>query len=95
EGALENSASVLLHVAGRVRVVNGRLSNLAFGATFPDGRDTFWSADRLRQTWAGPGRVFLVSVVKPDASVVRTLPPDSVHLVIEAAGRRLYSNLAD
>ncbi len=95
EGALENSGSVLLVLPERVRVVDGRVSNLAFGSTFPDARDVFWDAAQLRQAWAGPGRRFLVSVRHPESSVVRSLPPDTVHLIATAGGRRLYSNLAD
>jgi hypothetical protein len=30
-----------------------------------------------------------------DRSVVRTLPPADVHLIVGAGGRRLYSSLAD
>jgi len=95
EGALENSASVLLALRRPVHVVHGLVSNLAFGATFPDAADAFWTPEQVRRAWSGPGRTFLVSVVRPDASVVQSLPPESVHLLTEAAGRRLYSNRPD
>lgn len=96
EGSLENSASVLLALGRSVHVVSGLMSNLAFGATFPDAADIFWSPGRLREAWGAPGRrTFLISVVAPDRSVIRTLPPATVHLIVEAGGRRLYSNVAD
>ncbi|MGH7393112.1 MAG: hypothetical protein ACREM3_27215, partial [Candidatus Rokuibacteriota bacterium] len=95
EGALENSGSVLLVLTHPVRVVDGLVSNLAFGATFPDAREVFWDASQLRAAWPGPGRRFLVSVREPGASVVRSLPAGTVHLITTAGGRRLYSNLAD
>ena len=93
EGALENSASLLLTVRGPVHVVDGLQSNLAFGATFADARDVFWSVTRLQQAWAGPERCFLVSTVEPTRSVVGTLQP--VHLIARAGGRWLYSNVRD
>jgi len=95
EGAIENSASLLLRLPAPVRIVNGLQSNLAFGATFPEARDTFWDTPRLEAAWAAPGRRFLVSGVSPERSVVRALPPASVHLIVHAGGRRLYSNRAD
>jgi len=95
EGALENSGSVLLALRRPVRVVDGLVSNLAFGSTFPDGRDVFWDASRLREAWTTPGRRFLVSVRDPETSVVRWLPAGTVHLLATGGGRRLYSNLAD
>ena len=95
EGPLENSASMLLAVPPPVHVVNGSLSNLAFGATFPEAADIFWDLARLRDRWTAAGRTFLVSVVNGERSVVRSLPPGRVHLIADANGRRLYSNVAD
>jgi len=95
EGPLENSASVLLFIDRPVRIVNGERSNLAFGATFPEGRDRFWSSTRLQEEWAKPGRRFLVSGLDPARSVVSTLPPASVRTIAHAGGRWLYANLGD
>jgi len=92
EGPLENGASALLRLRRPVQIVNGRQSNLAFGATFPDARDRFWDGRALERAWRGPDRVFLVTALTPGRSVVRDLPPDRVHLLVEGGGRRLYSN---
>jgi len=93
EGPLEDSGSLLMGVDRRVHVVEGLRSNLAFGATFPDARDVFWSATRLRDAWASSPRCFLLSTVAPTASVAHALEP--VHLLAEGGGRWLYSNRAD
>jgi 4-amino-4-deoxy-L-arabinose transferase-like glycosyltransferase len=93
EGALENSASMLLALGRPVHVVDGLQSNLAFGATFADARDVFWSVARLEQAWAAPGRCFLVSTVEPSQSVSRALQP--LHLIARGGGRWLYSNRPD
>ena len=95
EGAIENSASILLVVNGPLRVVNGLQSNLAFGATFPEARDIFWDSPQLEAAWSKPGRHFLISAVDPARSVVRALPRASVHVIAHAGGRWLYSNLAE
>jgi hypothetical protein len=75
-----------------IKIVNGQESNLAFGGTFPDAREIFWETDRLKEAWGGAQRVFLVSVVKPQWSVVQNLPKGSVHLLLKSGGRWLYSN---
>ena len=93
EGALENSGSLLLAVPRPIHVVEGLHSNLAFGATFPDARDVFWSASRLREAWQEPPRCFLVTTVEPDGSMAATLQPR--HLLAQGGGRWLYSNKAD
>jgi hypothetical protein len=100
EGALENSGSWLLTLDPPgcaptrvpVKVVNGLVSNLAFGAGFPEARDTFRNADQLAAAWRGDRRIFLLSASNPERSVTRGLHPDSVHLLLAAGGRRLYSN---
>ena len=92
EGALENSGAWLLEIDRPVKVVNGSMSSLAFGGTFPEARDTFWDADRLQSVWNGDRRVFLLTGKRPEASVVRAMRPGSVHLIQEGGGRRLYSN---
>ena len=93
EGPLENTGSLLLALDGPVTVVNGLQSNLAFGATFPEARDLFWDGTRLAQEWPKPGRRFLVSGITPERSVVRTLPADSLRLVVHGGGRWLYTNV--
>jgi hypothetical protein len=95
EGALENSGSLLLQLPRPVVVVDGLQSNLAYGATFPESRDVFWDGPRAREAWAKPGRRFLISVVAAERSVVRSFPPERVHLLIDRGGRRLYSNEPD
>ncbi len=92
EGPLENTGSLVLALDRPVRIVGGTRSNLAFGATFPEGREILWDTERLRQAWRSPQRVFLVSIVKPERSVVRELPEGSGHLLLAANGRWLYSN---
>lgn len=92
EGALENTGAWLMDMDRAVKVVNGLVSNLAFGATFPEARDTFWDAARLERAWTGDRRVFLLTGARPETSVVGRLPAGSVHLLQEGGGRRLYSN---
>jgi 4-amino-4-deoxy-L-arabinose transferase-like glycosyltransferase len=92
EGPIEDSASWLLGVGRSVKIVDGRLSSLAFGSTFPSARGVFWDRQALARAWRGERRVFLLSVVRPADSAVRDLPADRVHLLVEGGGRWLYSN---
>ncbi|MBI3637657.1 MAG: hypothetical protein HY216_15805, partial [Candidatus Rokubacteria bacterium] len=55
----------------------------------------FWDPPRVRATWIGGARCFLLSIVRADRSVVAGLPGSSVHLLGQAGGRRLYSNRPD
>ena len=75
-----------------MKVVDGRQSSLAFGTTFREARDVFWDSAELRARWGGRHRLFLLSGVKPERSVVCGLDPKSVHLLLKSGGRWLYSN---
>ncbi|HET7875571.1 MAG TPA: glycosyltransferase family 39 protein [Methylomirabilota bacterium] len=92
EGALENSASALIMLDRPVKIVNGLVSNLAFGSTFPEARGVFWDGRTLAQAWGGERRIFLLSAVRPAKSVVKELPAGEVHLLMVGGGRWLYSN---
>ncbi len=92
EGPLENSASALIRLGRRVQVVDGLQSNLAFGATFPEARPVFWDRAALARAWGGERRVLLLSASSPEKSVARELPRETVHVLLEGGGRRLYSN---
>jgi 4-amino-4-deoxy-L-arabinose transferase-like glycosyltransferase len=92
EGAMENTGSMVFALRQPVKILNGLRSNLAFGATFPEGRDTVWNVSQLQREWDGPRRIFLVSVEAPERSAVNGFPAERVQLLLEAGGRRLYSN---
>jgi hypothetical protein len=89
EGAVENSASILLGLGRPIPLVEGMQSNLAFGATFPEATPLIWDRARLVEAW-NSRRVFLVSVTPPERSVTRDLAP--LHLIVARSGRRLYTN---
>jgi len=90
EGPMEGTGSLLLALTRRVYIVDGLHSNLAFGATFPEARDVFWTPSRLQEVWRRPGRCFLVSTIEPSRSLARSLQP--AHLLAEGGGRWLYAN---
>ena len=68
EGSLANSASLLLRIPGPVGIVHGRQSNLAFGATFPEAREIFWSRLDCRRRGAGPSAAFSSPRWRPRAA---------------------------
>jgi len=92
EGPLEKSGSLILNLERPVKIVNGHQSNLAFGSTFPEAEEIFWSPDRVKEIWLEPDKIFLVSVKNPENSIVQELPQTSVHLLLKAGDRWLYTN---
>ena len=89
EGPLENSGALEWYSGRRAVIVEGQKSVLAFGARRPEARDVFWDAARLAKAWEA-GRVWVVSVRPPEASVVARLP--GARLVFASGGRWLWVN---
>jgi hypothetical protein len=92
EGPIENSGALEFYAGRRPVILDGRVSVLGFGATFPEARNTFWDRARLMEAWKRPGWVFLVTTRGPANSAMSELPPGEVHLLATGGGRWLYSN---
>ncbi len=92
EGPIENSGALEFYAGRRPVILDGRVSVLGFGATFPEARDTFWDRARLMEAWKRPQRVFLLTTRGPANSAMSELPPGEVHLLATGGGRWLYSN---
>lgn len=92
EGPIENSGALEFYSGRRPAILDGQVSVLGFGSTFPGAHDAFWSRARLTTAWRGPGRVFLVTIRDPGRSAVSSLPSSEVHRLAARGGRWLYSN---
>ena len=92
EGPIENSGALEFYAGRRPVILDGRVSVLGFGATFPEARDTFWDRARLMEAWKKPRWVFLVTTRGSANSAMSELPPGEVHLLATGGGRWLYSN---
>jgi len=94
EGPIEASGALELYSGRRPILLDGTRSVLGFGATFPDARETFWTADRFTEAWRSGRTTYLVTARSPDRSVIAALPPDRVRLLLGHNGRRLYVSVA-
>jgi len=92
EGPIENSGALEFYSGRRPILLDATRSVLGFGATFPEARDMFWEAERLRREWAGPRRLVLLTPRAPEKSLVAFLPPERVRLLRAEGGRWLYDN---
>jgi hypothetical protein len=92
EGPIEVSGALELYSGHRPVLLDGMRSVLAFGATYPDARDTFWTRERFQREWLSDRPVYLVTPRAPAASAIAAMPPDRRRLLLEDNGRRLYVN---
>jgi 4-amino-4-deoxy-L-arabinose transferase-like glycosyltransferase len=90
EGPIENAAAVELYSGRRPVLLDGTRSVLGIGATFPDATASFWSAAAFREAWASSRPPYLLTGREAGRSIVSSLPPGSVQLLVAHNGRWLY-----
>jgi 4-amino-4-deoxy-L-arabinose transferase-like glycosyltransferase len=94
EGPIENAAAVELYSGHRPVLLDGTRSVLGIGSTFPDAAASFWSAEAFRAAWASPRPPYLLTGREAGRSIVSSLPPGSVRLLVAHNGRWLYRRAA-
>jgi len=92
EGPIENSGALEFYSGLRPLILDGRVSVLGFGATFPQAGESFWERPRLAEAWRSHRRVFLLTIRAPGKSAVGDLPALEVYQLAVGNGRWLYSN---
>jgi 4-amino-4-deoxy-L-arabinose transferase-like glycosyltransferase len=90
EGPIENAAALELYSGHRPILLDGTRSVLGIGATFPDASASFWTAETFRAAWASARPPYLLTGREAGRSIVASLPPGSVRLLLAHNGRWLY-----
>jgi 4-amino-4-deoxy-L-arabinose transferase-like glycosyltransferase len=95
EGPIENAGAIEFYSGYRPVLLDADRSVLGIGATFPDAAETFWSAPRFVEAWAGRRPPYLLTTRAPARSIVASQPPAGVRLLFAHNGRWLYGRAAD
>ena len=61
DGELTSGSTLLFYTRQPVHLVNGRVNGPWFGSFWPDAPAIFENEQTLRQLWAGPNRIFLMT----------------------------------
>ena len=67
DGELTSGSTLLFYTRQPVHLVNGRVNGPWFGSFWPDAPHIFEDERTLRQLWAGPDRIFLLTYTLPAA----------------------------
>jgi hypothetical protein len=92
EDPLEYSGGLSYYTGRKIFIVNGKRGSLEFGSRYPEAREIFLDTEAAINLWNGGERIFFVTRLPREQSIVRLLPERSVRLIGEFGARRLYSN---
>jgi 4-amino-4-deoxy-L-arabinose transferase-like glycosyltransferase len=90
DGWLSWGSSILFYTGQPAGLVNGRIYGPWYGSFWPDAPPIFGTDDSLRQAWAGPQRIFLLTFSKQRADDLARFAP--VHLLATDGGKFILSN---
>lgn len=62
DGELTTGSTLVFYTGQQVHIVNGRVNGLWYGSFWPDAPHIFETDSTLHQLWAGPRRVFLLTM---------------------------------
>ncbi|MGE0102100.1 MAG: ArnT family glycosyltransferase [Blastocatellales bacterium] len=90
-GEYETGSSIGFYTGRPIHLLNGKVSGMAFGSTYPDVPPVFLEDSDLERLWKGTERVFLFSE-KGKLDRIRDLIPDASPLA-EVGGKVVLTNL--
>ena len=91
DGELTSGSTLLFYTRQPVHLVNGRINGPWFGSFWPDAPQIFENEGSLRQLWAGPRRVFLMTDVPASrAQNLQSFGP--VRTLAYAGGKTILTN---
>ena len=91
DGELTAGSTLLFYTSEPVHLVNGRINGPWYGSFWPDAPDVFETDASLRQLWAGPQRIFLLTY-HPDERIPDLARFGPVRTLAAAGGKSILSN---
>lgn len=91
DGELTAGSTLIFYTGQQVHVVNGRVNGLWYGSFWPDTPHIFETDSTLRQLWAGPHRVFLLTY-DPRQRIAGLATYAPVHVLASAGGKTVLTN---
>ena len=91
DGELTAGSSLIFYTGQQVHLINGRVNGLWYGSFWPDSPHIFETENSLRQLWAGPRRIFLLTY-NPTTRVQDLNPYSPVHTLASAGGKTILTN---
>jgi len=91
DGELTSGSSIIFYTRQQVHLIHGNVNGLWYGSQWPDSPRIFETEDSLRQLWASPRRIFLLTY-NPIARTSALIPYGAVHTLAAAGGKTILTN---
>ena len=90
-GEYETGSSIAFYTNRQILLLNGKVTGMAFGSTYPDAPPVFLSYDDVRRLWNGPQRIFLFTENSKRDTLLKNLNVP-FHVLADKGGKSVLMN---
>jgi 4-amino-4-deoxy-L-arabinose transferase-like glycosyltransferase len=91
-GEYETGSSIAFYTNQQVLLLNGRVTGMAFGSTYPDAPKVFLEAEDVRRLWQGSDRIFFFTEDSKKDYAMKVIEGLPVYTLADRGGKSVIMN---
>jgi 4-amino-4-deoxy-L-arabinose transferase-like glycosyltransferase len=91
-GEYETGSSIAFYTNKQVLLLNGRVTGMAFGSTYPDAPKIFLEAEDLRRLWQSNDRIFFFTEDSKKGKALKAIEGLPVYPLADRGGKSVLTN---
>jgi len=91
-GEYETGSSIAFYTNEQILLLNGRVTGMAFGSTYPDAPKIFLEAEDVRRLWQGNDRVFFFTEDSKKEKALKVVEGLPVYSLADRGGKSVVTN---
>jgi 4-amino-4-deoxy-L-arabinose transferase-like glycosyltransferase len=91
-GEYETGSSIAFYTNEQVLLLNGRVTGMAFGSTYPDAPKIFLESEDVRRLWQGDDRIFFFTEDSKKEKALKVIDGLPVYPLADRGGKSVLMN---
>jgi 4-amino-4-deoxy-L-arabinose transferase-like glycosyltransferase len=91
-GEYETGSSIAFYTNEQALLLNGKVTGMAFGSTYPDVPPVFLEVDDVRRLWQGAGRIFFFTEDSKKVVALKVIEGLPVYSLADRGGKSVLTN---
>jgi len=91
-GEYETGSSIAFYTNEQILLLNGRVTGMAFGSTYPDAPKIFLETEDVRRLWLGSERIFFFTEDSKKDKALKVIEGLPVYSLANCGGKIVVTN---
>jgi len=91
-GEYETGSSIAFYTNEQVLLLNGKVTGMAFGSTYPDVPPVFLEAEDVRRLWQSSERIFFFTEVSKKERALKVIEGLQIYPLADRGGKSVLTN---